>query len=260
MSKKYKVNDLNGLQRVVNRENSDLKRIGFSVLQNSSGSLFEGNSGEDEVVFVIMSGNARVFVSGKQAGEMKRKSVFDEPPTALYLPPYTDYKFEFLDDSEVSCVSCKAKGLYSSKYLQPGDVRIKRTGEDTYHSNVTTIIDGDFEAERIILGEIISDPGNWSSYPPHKHDSNEYPEESRFEGLYFFKIYPKNGFGIIRNFDDREDNLFLVQNNQVVTIPGGYNSVVVIPEHQIYYLWVLAGDTRKVLKTEAPGFTNRKRR
>ncbi len=245
------------MQRIVGPDNSDLKKVSFAIIQNSAPEVSPGSTEREESVLIIMSGHVRVSIKEGPSGELNRKSVFDEPPSAVYLPPYTNYNIEFIDESELALVSCPARGIFRPRFITAGYMRVRRLGEDTYRSNLTEILGEDSSAESLLVGETISDPGNWSSYPPHKHDVNSPNEESALEEFYFFKLSPKNGFGIIRVFDDQEDNLRLIKNNQLVTIPKGYHSVAVIPDHQIYYLWVLAGDNRQVLKSVHTAFAGR---
>ncbi|MGB9678179.1 MAG: 5-deoxy-glucuronate isomerase, partial [Candidatus Ratteibacteria bacterium] len=185
---------------------------------------------------------------------MKRKNVFEEPPVAVYLPPFYEYSIEFEKKTEICIVGCKGKGTGKPKFINSKEIKFRRVGQETYFRNITDIIPETFPAEKIILGETINDPGNWSSFPPHKHDKNNLPDENFLEELYFFKIYPTTGFGVIRIFDENDDNLFLIKNNEVVTIPKGYHPVGIIPNHQIYYLWALAGEKRLMKVSFHPDF------
>jgi len=105
------------------------------------------------------------------------------------------------------------------------------------------------KAQRLLVGETLNPPGNWSSYPPHKHDRKA-PSEAPLEEVYFFKIKPPHGFGLQRIYTSPEDEnpfdeVFLLENDDTVVIPRGYHPVVAAPGYQLYYLWVLAGEERK---------------
>lgn len=253
MAMHFKVEDKNGFQKILTPENSDLKLLSFGIIREENG-IFKGNTGREEVVFVITEGKCKFYVEKNLIGIMKRKNVFEEPPCAVYLPPYYDYSIEFEKKTEICVVGCPGKGTGKPKFLNSKEIKLRRVGEETFFRNITDIIPETFPADRIILGETINDPGNWSSYPPHKHDKDNPPEEYKLEEIYFFKICPKTGFGIIRIFDETEDNLFLIRNDEVVTIPKGYHPVGVVPKHQIYYLWALAGEKRKLTPYTHPDF------
>jgi 5-deoxy-glucuronate isomerase len=245
MAMRYKVNGFQGYQKIVTPENSDLEEINLAFIKNNADQKFTGNTNGEESVFVITEGSIKFFLESKLMGEMQRKNVFDEPPCAVYLPPYSNYSIEFVKASELSIVSCKAKGTGKPKFIEPKDIRFKRVGKDTYMSNVHEILPGDFPAEKLILGETITDPGNWAGYPP---------EETTFEELDFFKITPRTGFGTVRVFNELEDNMFLIKNDEVLTIPKGYHPISAAPKHRIYYLWALAGKTRRVIPFVHPDY------
>jgi len=254
MAKHYKIEKIEGYHQIITPENSDLEFLNFGIISFSKNKEYRGNTGKNETVFVITEGNCNFYLENKLFAEMKRSNVFDEPPLAIYLPPFLDYKIEFLGETEICVLSCSAKGISKPVFVDKKKLKFRRVGEETYFRNIIDIITDDFPSERLIVGETINDPGNWSSYPPHKHDKNNLPVETKLEELYFFKIKPKKGFGFIRIFDETEDNIFLLRNNEVVTIPQGYHPVAVAPKFQIYYLWVLCGNTKKLIPFIHPDF------
>ena len=244
MAKHYRIVEKEGIQTIVSPENSDLLYLNFSIINSGTLKDFSGSTEDKETVFVLTRGNLQFLIGKKIFGKIQRKNVFEEPPFAVYLPPSTEYTLKFEEESELCIISCKAKNKSEPRLITPNDMKFRRVGEETFYRNITDIITEDFPAEKLIIGETINDPGNWSSYPPHKHDRDNFPEEVKLEELYFFKLMPETGFGIIRIFDDEEDFLFLLRNNELVTIPKGYHPVAVAPKHQIYYLWALAGEKR----------------
>ena len=254
MAKKFSVEDIEGYQQVVTPENSDLGKINFSVLRKGEKSEYKGMTDGNETVFVLTEGRMRFFTGSQLTAEMSRRNVFSEPPTAVYLPPYTSYSIEFIDKTEVCLASCKARGLQKARLIESSDMTFSRKGEDGYFRNLTEIMNQDFPSEKIIVGETISDPGSWVSYPPHKHDTDNHPEEVSMEELYFFKVNPRTGFGMMRVFSDASDDVFVVRNNVLVTIPGGYHPISVAPGHQVYYLWIMAGENKKMVPYIHPDF------
>ncbi|MBN1445304.1 MAG: 5-deoxy-glucuronate isomerase [Candidatus Omnitrophica bacterium] len=254
MAKRYKVNGFHGYQKIVAPENSDLKKINLAFIKNPESGKYEGLTAGEESAFILTQGNIRFFLEGKLLGELSRKNVFDEPPSGVYLPPYSNYSIVFVKESEICVASCTAAGKNKARLIEKRDVRVKRVGEEPFLRSMNEIMPEDFPAEKLIIGETITDPGNWASYPPHKHDTDKPNEETVFEELYYFKIAPRTGFGSIRIFSNPEDNIFLIKNDEVVTIPRGYHPVSVAPKHQLYYLWVLAGETRKLISFVHPDY------
>jgi len=254
MAKRYKINTFEGYQKIISPENSDMKKINFAVIKSGDSQVCEGSTNGEESVFILTEGKMKFFLEDKLFAEASRKNVFAEPPSAVYLPPYSGYRVEFEQRGEICIASCLAKGTGKPKLIEAKDMVFSRKGHEGYFRNVTEIIPEIFPSERLVVGETISDPGNWASYPPHKHDTDNQPEEVAMEEVYFFKLEPKTGFGAIRIFNDEEDNIFVVKNNELITIPRGYHPIAVPPKHQLYYLWVLAGETKKVIPFFHPDF------
>ncbi|MCM8818077.1 MAG: 5-deoxy-glucuronate isomerase [Candidatus Omnitrophica bacterium] len=253
MAMYFKIEESTGYQKILSPKNSDLKLLSFSIIKGEKG-VFKGNTEKEESVFVITEGRCNFYVENNLLGVMKRKNVFEEPPCAVYLPPFFEFSIEFEKKTEICIVGCPGRGIGKPKFLNSKEVKFRRVGKETYFRNIIDIVPETFPAEKIILGETINDPGNWSSYPPHRHDRNNPPDENALEELYFFKITPSTGFGYIRIFDESQDNIFLIKNNVLVTIPKGYHPVCVAPEHQIYYLWALAGEKRSLKPYTHPDF------
>ncbi len=254
MAKRYKINGFQGYQKIVTPENSDLKKINLAFIKNAANERFEGTTNGEECAFVIIEGSVKFFLEGNLLGEMQRKNVFDEPPSAVYLPPYSSYAIEFVRKSEFCVLGCAARGTGKPRLVETKDIRLERVGDDPYMRNMAQILPENFPSERLILGETITDPGNWASYPPHKHDTDNLPDETALEELYFFKITPRTGFGTMRVFNDHEDSMFLIENDEVVTIPDGYHPVSVAPRHRMYYLWAMAGESKKVIPFTHPDY------
>ncbi len=255
MAQHYKIEKIEGYQQIITPETSDLEFLNCGIIRFSEGEIFKDNTKKNETVFVITEGNCNFFLENKLFGKMKRTNVFDEPPVAVYLPPFLEYRIEFIGKTEICVLSCLATGKGTPLFIDKKDVKFRRVGEEVYFRNITDILTEESSSERLLLGETINDPGNWSSYPPHKHDKDNPPVETKLEELYFFKIKPKSGFGVMRIFDETEDNIFVVKNDEVITIPKGYHPVAVAPKFQIYYLWVLCGNTKKLISFTHPDFS-----
>jgi len=139
--------------------------------------------------------------------------------------------------------------------ISPDKVRLRKAGKDNFKRDVYDIVDERIKAEHIVVGETINEKGNWSSYPPHKHDRDNLPLESKQEELYFFKLEPPDGFGVIRLYNKKSDKIFTIKNNDVIAIPRGYHPVGVIPGYRIYYLWILAGKKRILKPSDDPKYS-----
>jgi 5-deoxy-glucuronate isomerase len=114
--------------------------------------------------------------------------------------------------------------------------------------------DSDPRAESLLVVEVITPQGNWSSYPPHKHDTDSLPGESLLEETYYHRLNPSQGFAFQRVYtDDRSlDEAICVQDGDVVMVPKGYHPVGAPYGYELYYLNVMAGPTRKWVFSNDP--------
>jgi 5-deoxy-glucuronate isomerase len=111
---------------------------------------------------------------------------------------------------------------------------------------VRTILGPEHTAGRLLLGETINPPGNWSFYPPHKHDTQAPPREVKLEEVYYFHIDPPEGFGVQIRYGGGEE-CFTVRRGDTAAIKAGYHPVVAAPGYRLYYLWVMAGEGRQMI-------------
>jgi len=206
------------------------------------GKSFWVGSPRTEQVLTLLSGELRV--DGPVSAVLARRSVFEDPPVVLYVGRGQKVTVLGKKAGELVIVECASQ--------KPGSVRIVRAsgaeerGKEGFRRTVYNLIDEKFPAERLLVGETFNQPGNWSSFPPHKHDRVARGER-RLQEVYFFKVQPEPGFGLMRLYDyEGLDQTYAVRNNDVVWIPRGYHPVSAMPGHRLYYLWALAGDGRKL--------------
>ena len=129
-------------------------------------------------------------------------------------------------------------------------VTSKQVGRGNFERKVYSALDQNLAAERLLAGETLNPPGNWSSYPPHKHDFSNPPQEAVLEEVYYFRVKPAQGFGFIWTYTAPNDpegfsNVFVVEDGDTVLLPKGYHPVVAAPGYELQYTWVLAGEERK---------------
>lgn len=246
-----------GYVEIVKRGERRLNFINFGILRLSPNRSFSENSGDDEVALIILSGKCDVRADESHYASIgNRTSVFGGKAFGVYIPPDTDYVITSEDQTKIAI--CKTPGDPSIKanpvLVSPDDVVIRNVGQHNWKRYVHDIIDMRINASKIIVGETFTPPGNWSSYPPHRHDFDNLPEESDQEELYFFKVEPQQGFGIQRIYtDDMSINeAYVIKNNSVVAIPKGYHPVSAAPGYQVYYLWILAGEKRILKPKDDP--------
>ena len=135
--------------------------------------------------------------------------------------------------------------------VRPAEVRVNTRGRDQYTREVHDLFVDDPYAARLMVGETFNPPGNWSSYPPHKHDGAD--GEPRLEEVYHFRITPSSGFAHQSLYTAAGECVtHQVKDGDAVLLPYGYHPVSAPPGYRVYYLWALAGDTRRLVPFEDP--------
>jgi len=137
----------------------------------------------------------------------------------------------------------------------PGDARligedemsreVRGTGTNTRY--VRNILPQSRPADSLLVVEVITPGGHWSSYPPHKHDTATAEQETALEETYYHRLHPAQGFAFQRVYtDDRSlDETVCVEDGDVVMVPRGYHPVGAPHGYELYYLNVMAGPTRQ---------------
>lgn len=230
---------------------ADLKFLSFDRLVfDATFRTFSASSGDREVSLDVLSGTCSVKTpAGTLAGEA-RKSCFDDAPVMFYIPPGTDYTVESTD-AVITSFTAPASGVAQKACVIPkSEATLNKVGKNNWFRNVYSSIGENIAAQRLLVGETLNPPGNWSSSPPHKHDQFSPPSEVPMEEIYYFQVRPKQGFGFMRLYTkpDAEgafDETMLIQDGDTVLIPKGYHTVVAAPGYELSYVWALAGEARK---------------
>jgi 5-deoxy-glucuronate isomerase len=244
-----------GLALSLTPEQADWTYIGFDLLRLTAGETWSGATGEREVALVSIGGVARVNSGENHWGVGGRPTPFEGLPHCLYLPPGTDYRVDAATALEMAICSAPAAGVQLPPRLYlPEDVEVHTRGEGQCQREIHNILMEDRSAGSLLLTEVYSPAGNWSSYPPHKHDEDRLPEESQLEESYYFRINPPQGFAMQRVYtgDGSLDQTVSPRNGDLVLVPRGYHVVGAPHGYEVYYLNVLAGPTRALRVTFDP--------
>jgi len=220
--------------------------IGLELADLADGETLELTR-DAEVAAVILSGVVDVDGLGTAGG---RSGVFDGPGHTVYAPPNTPLRLRATGGPAQIVVASAPLGdgrPGQARIIGPEDQQVDERGDGNWARTVRTILGPGDDAGRLLLGETINPPGNWSSYPPHKHDTHEPPREVRLEEVYLFKLDPPNGFGIQLRYDGKGEEAFTVRDGDVAAIPAGYHPVVAAPGYRLCYLWVMAGEGRQMI-------------
>lgn len=224
-----------------------------------------------ELGLVVLGGTVHIDSNrGRWEALGDRAHVFEGPATALYLPRETDFSVEAATDAEVGVAWVPTDEDHPPQRIDPEDVDVEIRGGDHVTRQVNDIIEPGFDCDRLVLVEVYTPSGGWSSYPPHKHDVHKEAEdgtveEADLEEIYYYKIDKPEGFAFQRIYTDPEsplhrngqpiDEVLLARNDDVVLVPEGYHPVVSAPGYTTYYLNVLAGSAQSLANTDDPDHT-----
>ncbi|CAG7642425.1 5-deoxy-glucuronate isomerase [Paenibacillus solanacearum] len=222
--------------------------VGFEVYRLQAGQSLKRETGEQEACLVLLSGLADAATSGSKWERIgERMSVFEEkPPYAVYVPSGDAYELTALTEVELAVCLAPGKGSHAARLIAPSDIEVEIRGKGNAQRRIHQILPEQKEADSLLVVEVFTPNGHWSSYPPHKHDEDNLPDESYLEETYYHKVQPEHGFAIQRVYtDDRSlDETMAVRNGEAVLVPKGYHPVSAPPGYDVYYLNVMAGPVR----------------
>ena len=228
-------------------------------------------TGSHEMAIILLSGRIRVESDRGQWSHIgERDSVFHGLPYALYLPRHTSLTVNAETACEYAVALAPTDQDHQPRLVTPGDIEIEIRGGDQATRQINNIIPPGFPCHRLVVVEVYTPGGNWSSYPPHKHDIHKTDQkgnvlEADLEEVYFYKLDRPEGFAFQRIYTDSEsplhragfpiDAVLLARNNDVVLVPEGYHPVSSPPGYTTYYLNVLAGSAQSLANSEDPSYS-----
>lgn len=232
--------------------------LDFGLLSLAAGETYRGDSAGREVLAVILGGRASFEVGDRRFEAVGgRPNVFGGKPYAVYIPVKTAFSIQAEGAVEIALPSAPSDLVIEPYVIAPPQVTSGVWGAANfkryYHQILTLASQPDLPARRLIAGETFTPSGNWSTYPPHKHQVDDLPREAYHEEMYFFKVNPKEGFGICHYYNEEgEEENFTIRDNSLHMMPRGFHTVVSAPGYTTYYLWFLAGNQRVQATVDDP--------
>jgi 5-deoxy-glucuronate isomerase len=230
----------------VTPESAGWTYVGFEVRRVAGRA--EGREESRETCVVLLSGRCSLM----GLGEAARESVFDGPPAALYVPPRVAWWVE--GAGEIAVCTAPAQGRLEPRLLDAPELVTRGSGaEERFIANILMEAE---PAESLLVTEVVTPAGHWSSYPPHKHDTDDRPRETQLEETYYHRLRGGQGFALQRVWTDDGslDEAVGVRDGDVVLVPRGYHPVAGDARADLYYLNVMAGPVREWRVTAAPGY------
>ncbi|PAK55201.1 5-deoxy-glucuronate isomerase [Paenibacillus sp. 7541] len=232
----------------VTPESAGWSYVGYEMVKLKKGEALMRETGRLEACLVFLSGKGDVRTAEKRwTGIGQRMSVFEKtPPYSVYVP--SEDRYEVVAETDVDLAVCTAPGggEYEARLIEPGHVGVEHRGSGNMARLVHNILPESEPAHSLLVVEVFTPGGHWSSYPPHKHDRDALPEESLLEETYYYRIQPEQGFAVQRVYTDDGslDETLCVRNGQAVLVPKGYHPVAAPAGYEVYYLNVMAGPRR----------------
>ncbi|WP_020593402.1 5-deoxy-glucuronate isomerase [Kiloniella laminariae] len=242
--------DASGRVLNITPENAGWTYVGFDLHKLENNQIVTGETGEREVCLVFVSGKGQVRVDDQDFGLVgERMSPFEGKPWSVYVPAGSSWQVS--GQTAVELAVCSAPGnsgkdKLPARIISPEQAGMEKRGVGTNVRHVANILPETDPAESLLVVEVITPGGHWSSYPPHKHDRDALPDESLLEETYYHRINPSQGFAFQRVYtDDRSlDETLAVEDGNVVLVPEGYHPCGAPHGYDLYYLNVMAGPKR----------------
>jgi 5-deoxy-glucuronate isomerase len=210
------------------------------------------HTGGDELAIVLLEGSCAVEADGERFELGPRRGIFDDLPWTLYLPRDTSYVIEA--SAQLAFASAPAEQRGEPVLQRPEEVDVEVRGAGNATRQINNMIQPGFPAERILVVEVLTPAGNWSSYPPHKHDEDLPPREVVLEEVYYYRARAPEAFALQRVYSPRHDmdETWTVRDGDLLLVPYGYHSFTAAPGYDFYYFNALAGDRHSMAASDDP--------
>jgi 5-deoxy-glucuronate isomerase len=231
--------------------------LGFHSRKLKPGGSLEGDTAGRELGMVVLGGVCAVSTTrGEWPRIGRRPNVFAGMPYALYLPIKTGFRVTATTECDLAFCYSRAEQEHPAQLITPADIEVEIRGGGNATRQINKIIRPEFEAHRLLIVEVYTPSGNWSSYPPHKHDVHNPPAEVDLEEIYYYRIDRPEGYAIQRVYTDdrRLDETLTVRDGELVKVPEGYHPVVAAHGYNVYYLNALAGSARSMAAADDPDY------
>ena len=224
--------------------------VGFSLYRLRAGEKAAELTGANEVILVMVEGKAQITAAGQDWGVLgDRMDVFEKtPPHCLYVPNDSDWSLVAQTDCTVAVCAAPGKSGHGPRKIGPDGITLTQRGEGNNTRFINNIaMEAEDYCDSLLVTEVFTPAGNWSSYPSHRHDEDDYPNITYLEETYYHRINPAQGFALQRVYteDGNLDEVMAVQDHDVVLVPRGHHPCGAPHGFELYYLNVMAGPLRK---------------
>lgn len=240
-------------------QNNPCKLLDFALVNLAAGQEYAAKTEGREICAIVLGGKATFVADGKRFEKVGgRPNAIAGLPHSVYLPAGIEFSIKGEGNVQVALCSAPSDMEIEPYVIAPNRVTTGVWGAANFkryfRQILTTAGQPDLPARRLIVGETVVPSGNWATYPPHRHETDNLPVEAFHEEMYYFQVAPADGFGICRFYiggTDVEEN-YTIRNNTLLMAPKGYHSLVSAPGYTTWYIWFLAGEHRTQATVDDP--------
>ncbi len=241
---------------VVDRDNEKVPLCYFNIVKLSKGESFSYQVEGYETCVVPATGSINITIHDQCfEGIGKRMHIWDGNPEGVYVPVGTEATLQCVSDAaEVFIAGAKHDEVYEAFAVREADIdKVQYGSDDTKtHRKIKHILGKDPAGKvgRLLVSELFTvGAGGWSGFPPHKHDTDRLPQESRHDEVYNFRFNPEHGFGaqFITQEGETHGDVYHIRNGSTILIEKGYHPCVAAPGYEMYYFTILGGLSQRPL-------------
>lgn len=245
-----KPNGTTGKVHDISPESAGWEYVGFSLYHLAPGDIASEMTGDKEVILVLVEGKATISGAGQDFGELgERMTVFERiPPHCVYFPNDSEWSATAGTACILAVCTAPGTGGHAAQIIGPAGIELEERGKGANTRFIHNIgMENRDVADSLLVTEVFTPSGNWSSYPPHRHDEDNYPEMTYLEETYYHRLNPPQGFGFQRVFteDGSLDETMAMSDGDVVLVPRGHHPCAAPYGYEMYYLNVMAGPRRQ---------------
>ncbi len=228
----------------------------FNIIKLKAGESYSYQLADYETCIVPASGSIDVHVQNKTFTQVgKRQHIWERDPEGVYVPVNCKAKLDCIsDDVEVFISGAKHSQTHNAFVVREDDIdKVQYGSDDTKtHRKIKHILGKEPAGKvgKLLVSELFTvGAGGWSGFPPHKHEIDRLPEETRHNEVYNFRFNPPNGFGAQFLTPDGQDfgPVYHIRNGSTFIFDKGYHPCVAAPGYEMYYFTILAGETQRPL-------------
>lgn len=233
----------------ITAQDAGWRYVGFSLHRLRAGETASGATGTNEIILVMVEGKAQVHAADQDWGELgERMDVFEKtPPHCLYVPGGQGWQAVATTDCTVAICAAPDRGTHSARRIGPDGITLTPRGSGTNTRHINNIaMEAEDYAGSLLVTEVFTPAGHWSSYPSHRHDEDDFPRITYLEETYYHRLNPRDGWALQRVYTDDGslDETTAVKDGDVVLVPRGHHPCGAPHGFELYYLNVMAGPRR----------------